>query len=381
MKQKIRILLLLCSGFLFSCSLSQQEWLEIAEQTGAREHARAVLEEKLEPYADSEIFRDVEEVRELLIALEQLIESIWGKDEKEVSSDKRLVKYSNDYQARAIVDFEQGYLRVETIATEDPQEQLKRATQLALLTPRNLTVEDIFSDKEPQLGDEPFLHGQVLDHERQPIRYEWRAGRFADYLIQHHLQQEALDNRRIYAVQTPLVDDHLKLRQLEYSDYVLAAAQQYQVSPALIYAVIEVESSFNPYAVSPANAFGLMQVVPATAGRDVFERVKRIPGEPTRQQLFKPDFNIDIGSAYLYLLDDLYLPRVLNPQSRRYAMISAYNGGAGNVFRAFSADRETALRRINSMTPDEVYKHLTTTHPFAETRRYLEKVQQALTNY
>lgn len=374
-------MLFLSSGLLLSCSLSQQEWLEIAERTGAREHARVILEEKLEPYTDSEIFRDVEEMRELLKALEQLIESIWGENEKEVSSDKRLVKYSNDYQARAIVDFEQGYLRIETIATENPRQQLQQATRLALLTPRNLTIEDIFSDKEPQLGAEPFLLGQVLDHERQPIRYEWRAGRFAEYLVQHHLQQEPLDNRRIYAVQTPLVDNHLKLRQLEYSDYVLAAAQEYQVSPALIYAVIEVESSFNPYAVSPANAFGLMQVVPATAGRDVFERVKRIPGEPTRQELFRAGFNIDIGSAYLYLLDDLYLPRVVNPQSRRYAMISAYNGGAGNVFRAFSSDRERALQRINSMTPDQVYQHLTTTHPFAETRRYLEKVQQAMNNY
>ncbi|RUO27099.1 DUF3393 domain-containing protein [Aliidiomarina minuta] len=369
------------SGFLFSCGLSQQEWLEIADRTGAREHARAVLEEKLEPYTDSEVFRDVAELRELLIALEQLIESIWGKDEKEVSSDKRLVKYSNDYQARAIVDFERGYLRVETIATENPREQLQRATQLALLTPKDLSIEDIFSDRQPQTGAEPFLLGQVLDHEQQPIRYEWRANRFADYLVSNHLQQQSLDDRRIYAVQTPLVDNHLKLRQLQFSEYVLASAQQYQVSPALVYAVIEVESSFNPYAVSHANAFGLMQVVPATAGRDVFEKVKKIAGEPTRQQLFQPDFNIDIGSAYLYLLDDLYLPRVLNPQSRRYAMISAYNGGAGNVFRAFSADRETAVRRINSMTPDQVYQHLTTTHPFAETRRYLEKVQQAVNQY
>ena len=71
------------------------------------------------------------------------------------------------------------------------------------------------------------------------------------------------------------MDNHQRLRELEYADEVLRTAGRYRLSPTLVYAVIEVESAFNPYAVSPANAYGLMQVVPATAGRDVFERIKK----------------------------------------------------------------------------------------------------------
>ena len=69
---------------------------------------------------------------------------------------------------------------------------------------------------------------------------------------------------------------------------LIAAARRYNLEPELIYAIIETESSFNPYAVSHANAYGLMQVVASTAGRDVFERVRKIPGQPTSQQLFDP---------------------------------------------------------------------------------------------
>lgn len=377
-----RLSLAICCVFaLNSCSLSARDWRTIADRSGLSEQARVLLEEKFEPYAGTGIFRDIATVDELLELLGRVIEGVWGGEEEEVSSDRRLVKYSNAYQARAIVDFEQGFLQVETVATEAPLQQLKDATVLALLTPQNLTLEDIFTDSTPQLGDEPFLYNQVLDHDQQAIRYEWRAQRFADYLISNHLQTRRSEGRTIRYVRTDLVEEHLHLRSLRFADSVLRYAREYGIAPDLVYAVIEVESSFNPYAVSHANALGLMQIVPSTAGRDVFERVKRTPGEPTREQLFVPDFNIDIGTAYLYLLDDLYLNRVLHPQSRMYAKISAYNGGAGNVFRAFSTDRETAIARINGMTPEQVFQHLTTAHPFAETRNYLRKVRSAQANY
>lgn len=364
-----------------SCSLTAEDWRTIADESGLGDQARIILEERLEPYGGTDILRDIGNLGELIEALARVLEGIWGEEEEEVSSDKRLVKYSNDFQARAIVDFEHGYLQVETIASDEPLEQLKRALVLALLTPKNLTLEDIFSDSEPRLGEQPFLYNQVLDHEQQGIRYEWRAQRFADYLIANHLRSRRSDGHVIRSVRTELVADHLHLRSLQFADSVLRYAREYAVPPDLVYAVIEVESAFNPYAVSHANALGLMQIVPSTAGRDVFERVKRIDGQPTRDQLFVADFNIDIGTAYLYILDDLYLNRILNPQSREYAKISAYNGGAGNVFRAFSTDREQAIARINGMTPEQVYQQLVSTHPFAETRNYLRKVRTARENY
>ncbi|MBA3987961.1 MAG: DUF3393 domain-containing protein [Idiomarina sp.] len=377
---RLSVVLLSCFG-LSSCSLTAEDWRTIADRSGLGEQAKVILEEKFEPFAGTGIFRDIGNLDELIDLLGHVLEGVWGEDEEEVSSDKRLVKYSNDYQARAIVDFEQGYLQVETVATDAPLEQLEQALVIALLTPKNLTLEDVFTDSTPQLGEQPFLYNQVLDHDNQAIRYEWRAQRFARHLIDTALQTRRSEGRTIRSVRTALVADHLHLRSLQFSDSVLRYSRQYQIAPDLIYAVIEVESSFNPYAVSRANALGLMQIVPNTAGRDVFERIKRIEGEPSRDQLFVPDFNIDIGSAYLHLLDDVYLSRITNPQSRQFAAISAYNGGSGNVFRAFSSDRDAAIRRINGMTPEQVYQHLITAHPFAETRNYLRKVRTARSNY
>lgn len=70
-----------------------------------------------------------------------------------------------------------------------------------------------------------------------------------------------------------------------------------------------------------------------------------------------------------------------NPTSRRYAVITAYNGGAGSVLRVFSSDKIQAANIINSMSPGDVYQTLTTRHPSAESRRYLYKVNSAQKSY
>ena len=374
---------LLLLPLLVSCSSAQRDALEAFRGSPLERQARAVLEERLGPYASEigQARRQVESMRPLFEALGRVVEAVWGEDDAEVASERRYVKYGNDYQARVIVDCEQGWLRVETVAEEAPLDKLETAIVMALLTPRNLGLEDIFSDAEPDYGEEPFLYRQVLDHDDEPVRYQWRAERFARHLLATAVERDSYRGRTRHAVQVGLVANHLNLRQLQFADAVLGASRRYGIDPALIYAVIEVESAFNPFAISPASAYGLMQVVPATAGRDVFERVRGEPGEPTRDQLFDPDFNIDVGTAYLYLLDRQYLARIDDRVSRGHAKIAAYNGGPGSTLRAFHSDQGRALSRINGMTPAQVYRHLVSAHPFGETRRYLEKVRAVEPRY
>ena len=71
------------------------------------------------------------------------------------------------------------------------------------------------------------------------------------------------------------------------------------------------------------------------------------------------------------------MKKVTNPLSLKYTIISAYNGGAGNVFNTFDSDRDVAVTKINQLSPDQVYKTLATKHPRSESRRYLDKVSNA----
>lgn len=216
----------------------------------------------------------------------------------------------------------------------------------------------------------------VVDNTGESIRWEWRAARYADYLLQTRLKSRNNGLRMIYSITINLVPNHLDKRAHKYLGMVRQASRKYGVDESLILAIMQTESSFNPYAVSHADAMGLMQVVQHSAGKDVF-RSQGKSGLPSRSYLFDPANNIDTGTAYLAMLNNVYLAGIDNPTSRRYAVITAYNGGAGSVLRVFSSDKVRAANIINSMAPCDVYQTLTTRHPSAESRRYLYKVNTA----
>lgn len=298
----------------------------------------------------------------------------WGQDNIKMAGAKTYVKYTDGYLNRADIDFDNGTVTVETIASTDPTGHLKQAIVTTLLTPNNPANVDLFSSKEIAMGGKPFLSDQVVDQNGQSIQWSWRASQFADYLIKNKLKTRTIDFKKSYYVTIPMVKNHSKLRSYQYADIVRKASKQYGIPEDLIYAIIKTESSFNPYAVSWANAYGLMQVVPKTAGHDVFNLVKGKSGMPTPQYLYNPANNIDTGTAYFYILKTRYLKGIRNSTSLQYSMISAYNGGSGGVFNTFGGGKTSAINDINSLQTSQVYWALTKKHPNAESRRYLEKV-------
>ena len=309
------------------------------------------------------------------------IENIWGFNEVLIAGPKDYVKYTDGYQTRSHINFDDGTITVETIAGTDPAARLRQAIVTTLLMGDDPGSVDLYSDADDiQISKEPFLYGQVVDNTGEAIRWQWRAERFADYLLQTRMKKRTSGLHIIYSVTINLVPNHLDKRAHKYLGMVRQASRKYGVDESLILAIMQTESSFNPYAVSRSDAMGLMQGVQHTAGKDVF-RSQGKSGTPSRSYLFDPASNIDTGTAYLAMLSNVYLGGIDNPTSRRYAVITAYNGGAGSVLRVFSNDKVQAANIINSMAPGDVYQTLTTRHPSAESRRYLYKVNTAQKSY
>ncbi|WP_114766355.1 membrane-bound lytic murein transglycosylase MltC [Vibrio rhodolitus] len=316
-----------------------------------------------------------ENINQLMAYVAKLAKERWGEDEFVEAGKHRYVKYLDGYSTRAHIDFEAGKIYVSTISQYQPEQKLQKAIVQTLLMPADPAHAELFSDKEAILRGKPFLLGQVLDHEGKPIEWEWRANRYADYLISNALQTKSIKRGQAHYVVINMVSDHLEQREYQYAGLIRDAARRYGLSEDLIYSIIKTESSFNPYAVSHAGAYGLMQVIPKTAGADVFNLVKNKPGIPTKEYLFDPANNIDTGAAYFYILKNRYLREVKDPTSMHFSMISAYNGGTGGVLSAFdSSDRKRAMVKLNNSTPKQVYDTLTTKHPKGEARRYLQKV-------
>ncbi|WP_029686059.1 transglycosylase SLT domain-containing protein [Tatumella saanichensis] len=161
-----------------------------------------------------------------------------------------------------------------------------------------------------------------------------------------------------------------------WSIFTEDAASHYGVDERLISAIISVESGGNPDAVSRSDAIGLMQIKASTAGREVY-RVQGKRGQPTRRELQDPAKNIQIGTAYIKILQKTMLSGIRNPVTMRYATIVSYSNGAGALLRTFSPDRERAIAMINGMTPQQFYRYIERRHPAAQAPRYLWKVTTA----
>lgn len=105
-----------------------------------------------------------------------------------------------------------------------------------------------------------------------------------------------------------------QLSSLPFNEHVMTNAKRVKLDPALIHAVILVESNHNPLALSPKGALGLMQLMPET-GLRFGARNREVPAE-----------NIRAGSSYLRFLVDLF-------KGDLQLALAAYNAGEDAVIR------------------------------------------------
>lgn len=169
-----------------------------------------------------------------------------------------------------------------------------------------------------------------------------------------------------------------------YLEGVRALSQRYGMDVATLLAIIETESSFNPRAMSPIPAFGLMQIVPTTAGIDAYRYLYGEKRVVTPDYLFDASNNIKMGAAYFHLLSTRYLAGVDDPQNRFLCAVASYNTGIGNLAKTFTRGRASlsdAVAIINTMTPTEVEAYLLEHLPAAETRRYVVKIIERRQQY
>ena len=192
-------------------------------------------------------------------------------------------------------------------------------------------------------------------------------------------------SKKVVSYKVKLPENSLKSRASKYTPLAEKESKKWGIDAALIMAIMHSESAFRPDAKSHVPAFGLMQVVPTSAGHDVNKQVRNIDAPMKVSDLYQPVINVETGTAYLDILNSKYLRKIENDQSRLYCMIAAYNTGAGNVARAFNKDRSTSIGKaskvINKMTPEEVYNQLVAKLPYDETKNYLKKVNSRIELY
>jgi len=313
-----------------------------------------------------------------IVSLSHLVKSViryWGRGHVAVPKTKEYVKYLQNYKSRALINFKTGVITVETLSDA---RALKKSIVDTLLLPSNPADVHLFNTKNPKLGAMPYLYGEVKDNYHHNIRWPYSANRYANYLVAHNLRTKKIYINGKYQamryVTFNMVAQHNTIRAGKFKDIVNLYARKYNVKASLVYAIIRAESDFNQFAVSSVGAYGLMQLVPKTAGADAFKFVYNRRYTPSKEYLFNANNNINLGTAYLHILKTRYLSGIDNETSRDYCVISAYNTGSGNVLGVFSSNRYAAIHKINRLYSHTLYDILVKKLPYKQTRQYLQKV-------
>lgn len=146
---------------------------------------------------------------------------------------------------------------------------------------------------------------------------------------------------------------------LPYQTRILEEGTKQNVPPALIYSIMRQESLFNPMARSPADAFGLMQLIPEMASVAAKNLGVEFHGP---EDLYDPDKNIAFGTVFLKGLFKKY-------EGRFILAVAAYNAND----RAIQGWVKTRMRP----DPLEFIEEI----PYDETRTYVKLVMRNFVTY
>ena len=320
----------------------------------------------------------------------------------EVSSASRAVFYSQDLSQKRVIDFGANNIEItlptvrkknksldydamkiqleetlrglmsmslaQAIAQDPINQRLRSMTGESLTSElgalgRDLILIELFKEERPSIRAVHIMAARLL--KKAYIRYPAVAS------LKLSL---AFNDRTTYII--PLPEKRVLRKAKRYKPFIKEYAKQFKLPASLIFAITHTESHFNPMARSQIPAFGLMQIVPHTAGQDaaslLFKRKKLL----SPSYLYNPKRNVEVGSAYVHLLYYRYLKNIKDKKSRMYCVIAAYNAGSTAVVKALTG-RNTlakAIPLVNKMTPKEVLNKLLRRLPSLETREYLNKV-------
>ncbi|RYD06862.1 hypothetical protein N752_01675 [Desulforamulus aquiferis] len=147
----------------------------------------------------------------------------------------------------------------------------------------------------------------------------------------------------------------------EHQEVIYYYAEVNHLDPLLVASIIKTESNFNPNAISPKGARGLMQIMPNT-GEWIYQQISG--GSLNQDKLFDAETNIALGTWYLADLSAEFKGDLV-------LVIASYNAGRGNVKNWLTTQHWTGEHK----TIDQI--------PFMETRQYIRKVlwNQKVYNY
>lgn len=256
------------------------------------------------------------------------------------STQKTYVNYYQNNNIRLMVDYEKGTINLEGINSN--------AGELKEILNKVISEND---ERDAIINLQDVVKDQVTSKSQ---------------IIKDLLSKVVFENspkKMKSTIKFQFLPDHLKRRAKRFRPIVADWADRAKVDFALVMAIIRQESAFNPKAESRIPAFGLMQIVPKYAGRDVMINIFGKDEMPSKDQLFDPETNIVFGVGYLKFLDRNFRLLTNDFDKKESLVIASYNWGPRRIINAIKHNKidlnmPDLQGQINKIAPNETINYL-----------------------
>jgi len=302
------------------------------------------------------------------------ISKYWEK--QIITSPHKYVKYSNNFKRRTIVDYKKNKIIIEVITKDVKLAQTVINKLYNNLF--NLTNQMAFRD-ELVLRNTYRKLDIVFD---TPINNELLIGEFLsdsykEKVLNESILQEYQENKYkdyiYYSSSYNLPDDFSKNIQNRYIKTIIEYEKLYKLPKNILYAIIKVKTSFNPYALTTDAKFGFMLINSKEIGLEAYYKLYKDKRILDAAYLYNFKNNIKIGSTYLDIIYNDKLKNIKNKKSRGYLSIIAYEIGVKDTLDLFDN-----IEEINTKTSAEIYRQIIKKTKNRNLRIYFTKVARLM---
>ncbi len=285
--------------------------------------------------------------------LQKEIEDRWGK--QQASTNFVWVSYSEDISIKNKIDFQNGKVTLEVLSEtiSTPESMIGRLTR---------HLKKLLSSKDD--NGSFFLKDMIDEYTTSYSSIKEKLNIFSEY-----------NSPEKFKISFDMVPDHIAKRAKKYFHLIVDEAKKNNVDPYLVLAIVHTESAFNPMATSHIPAYGLMQLVPKWAAKEAYRDIYDKEMTPTASYLYNPKNNVELGVAYLRLLDNNYFHFIDSYDNRQLVVIAAYNWGPTVLKQKIISRMD-----VNKTSKNDLFSQLSSELP-DETRIYLTNVLNRIQLY
>jgi len=289
-----------------------------------------------------------------------------------VTSKHTYVVYSNNFKQRSIINYKKSTITIQVIASD-----IKIAQKLISSRYKNLfelTNQKAFRN-ELVLRNTYKKLNIIFD---TPLNNEPLIGNFLSTKYKEKVLQEALleeykekiyKNNKYYTSSYKLPSNFKYKLEKRYLNSIQQYEQLYNLPKNILYSMVKIKTSFNPYALSLDARFGLL-LISNKIGTDAYYKLYKDKRLLDATYLYKFENNIKIGATYFSILFNDKFKNITNNTTKMYFSILAYEHGLKNTLELF----DNNIENINKLSSPLVYRKILKKLKNRNLRIYFSKV-------